>query len=347
MASLLKAQALRLKYLTPTAYTSSIQCKRTAVVIAATSGIGRACANRLAEQGYTVIAIGRDRPGRAASVVQELQSKSRESSANVTSNGDGNGDGDTEDSLPKHEFHPCDAFSLAAVKKLTEQISSKHDSIDVLVLSQGMATTQGHTPTEEGNDEKLTLHYYSRMAMTLGLLPALRKSSNPNGATVLTVLSGGVHGVYEKMEEDVTLEKNYSIKNAADAAGYYNDLGFDYLAQKEENQNIHFVHAAPGFVNTNWGQEFNFILRAFVRCTQVFAKSPGDCADYLLSPTVFATDAGEELPQRLDGRKDGIHILGEHGQVKPVTKKHNDRAKTFLWSHTCDVLEKVGWNLRE
>ena len=210
-----------------------------------------------------------------------------------------------------------------------------------------MATKQGYTPTKEGNDEKLTLHYYSRMAMTLGLLPALIKSSNSNVSTVLTILLGGIHGVYEKMEEDVTLEKNYSIIKAADAAGYYNDLGFDYLAHKEENQNIHFVHAAPGFVNTNWGQEFNFVLKAFVRCMQVFGKSPDDCADYLLSPTVFTTDAGEELPRRLDGRNDGIHILGERGQAKPLTKNHNNRAKAFIWSHTCDVLQKYGWNMRE
>ena len=339
MTSTLKASFLRLKYLTSSAYTTSLKSNRTAAVVGATSGIGKACANRLAEQGYNVIAVGRDRPGRAESIIQELNQYSSSSASTL---------GITSSESPKHEFYACDAFSLGNIKKTADEIKANHPSIDVLVLTQGMATTQGFTPTEEGNDEKMTLHYYSRMAMTVGLLPSLRESTKPKGAVVLTVLSGGVHGVYKKMEEDVDLKKNYSVKNAADAAGYYTDLGFDSLALKEENEGIQFVHAAPGFINTNWGTEFNVVLRTLVRCMQVLGRDASDCAEYLLSPSVFASDVPESgegsggLPERLDGRKEGIHIIGEKGQAWSLTKGHTDSAKEVLWKHTCSVLEKAG-----
>ena len=61
----------------------------------------------------------------------------------------------------------------------------------MLVLTQGMATIQGFTPTPEGLDQKLTLHYFSRIAFIEALLPALRNSGD---ARVLSVLSAGIHG---------------------------------------------------------------------------------------------------------------------------------------------------------
>lgn len=331
------AHALRLKYLTSSAYTAARKSNRTAVVVGATSGIGRACANRLAEQGYNVIAVGRDRPGRAESIIEELNDKSFSSLSFFAMSPNDSG-------TPKHEFYPCDAFLLSVVQSTAKEIKSKHPTIDVLILTQGMATTQGFTPTKEGNDEKMTLHYYSRMAMTLALLPALRQSSKPKGAVVMTVLSGGIHSAYKKMQEDIDLKKNYSTINAADAAGYYTDLGFDYVSRREGNDGVNFVHASPGFVNTNWGAEFNVILRTMVRCIQPLGTKASDCADYLLSSSIFAADVAENdgLPKRSNGENRGIHIIGEIGQAKALTKAHTQSARELIWNHTCTVLKKSG-----
>jgi len=87
-------------------------------------------------------------------------------------------------------------------------------------------------------DEKLMLHFYGRMAFLKYLLPALSQSSSSQsgesenhegrgggGSRVLSVLSGGIHSAYEEMFNDPELKENYSLKNAADSAGYYNDLG--------------------------------------------------------------------------------------------------------------------------
>lgn len=88
------------------------------------------------------------------------------------------------------------------------------------------------------------------MAMVSELLPHLRLAQAPR---VVSVLSGGVHASFNGFEDDPELKLgSYSIANAANAAGFYNDLGLDWLAVQPGNNHVAFVHAAPGFVNTNW-----------------------------------------------------------------------------------------------
>jgi NAD(P)-dependent dehydrogenase (short-subunit alcohol dehydrogenase family) len=191
-----------------------------AVVVGGTSGIGQGIALRLAKANMKVTIVGRD-AARGAQIVQQM-------------NDAGGSD---------HDFIPCDCFSIANVRKCSRDILSKSDILHMLVLTQGMATIQGFTPTQEGLDQKLTLHYFSRVAFIESLLPALRKSDD---ARVLSVLSAGVHSAYEGYNSDFTLERTYSIKNAADSAGFYNDLALDSLSR--ENPSMSFQHAAPGFV---------------------------------------------------------------------------------------------------
>lgn len=312
-----KASAWRAKYLGK--QTSS--ATRTAVVVGATSGIGQAISHRLAEQGWKVVAVGRHREGRAEEIVATLDKCSSSTTP------------------AEHLFVACDCFSLASVQTSTQEILSKCDNtIDALVLTHGMATAQGFTPTAEGNDQKLTLHYFSRMAFSSLFLSALSKSSMPKGGVVLSVLSGGVHSPYAKYKDDFSLEHNYSIKNAADAAGFYNDLGLDALAKS--NPKLNFVHAAPGFVNTNWGTEFNPILRTLVRCLQPLGKKPSDCAEFMIGPTIFASDFDDELPPK--SSENGVIVMGEKGQAAKLTTAHTPEAVDSVWKSTLETLKKAG-----
>ena len=208
---------------------------KTAVVVGATNGIGKAISCRLAQEGFRIIAVGRDKEGRESEVMGFLQ----QCSAN--SNG------------IKHEFRPCNAFELSQVKRCAEDIVRDHGAvddrrgIDALVMTQGMVSLK-KSLTMEGNDEKLTLHFWSRAAFANCLMPALRSPSNvaPGGAVVMTVLSGGVHSPYIKYKDDLELKLNYTVPNAANFAGYYTDLFFDKLARRQTNKSVNFVHAAPG-----------------------------------------------------------------------------------------------------
>ena len=205
-----------------------------------------------------MVAIGRS-ASRGSQVVKELYSRG------------GN----------QHEFIACDAFSLQNVAEAAAAIRASRKVVDVLVLSQGMGTIQGFTPTVDGNDEKLTLHYWGRMAIISELLPAIRAAPE---ARVISVLSGGVHSAFAAFATDPELRETYSIKAAADAAGFYNDLGLDALAKQSANANIVFVHAAPGFVKTSWGTEMPWFLRGPIRALQLIGKAPDACAEAMCAP---------------------------------------------------------------
>ena len=142
------AQTWRTKYSSTAAYDRVLKAQRVAVVMGATSGIGQACANRLAEQGFTVLAVGRDRPGRANQIIQMLKDHSAKT-AKTTHEASS-----SSLSIPNHQFYPCDAFSLANIRDTAKLIQKDHPKIDALVMTQGMATLQGFTPTMDGNDEK-------------------------------------------------------------------------------------------------------------------------------------------------------------------------------------------------
>lgn len=299
---------------------------KTAVVVGATNGIGKAISCRLARDGFDVIAVGRDKPGRKEEVLQHL--------ANCAA--DGNATAST------HQFYPCDAFSLSQVKSTSQIICQEHKSIDALIMTQGMATIQSFTPTYEGNDEKLTLHYWSRAAFTTCLLPSLQQSTLPGGGVVLSILSGGVHSPYKKYDIDPELKSNYSIKNAADAAGYYNDLFLDRMAFKYEN--VNFIHAAPGFVASQWGTEMPWALKVPIRWMQrIGGKSTDVCAENMVKPILACVDGKMEMERPKNGKKEkGVYIMNEDGSAGKLSKGHTVEAMESVWKTTKDVLGRAG-----
>jgi NAD(P)-dependent dehydrogenase (short-subunit alcohol dehydrogenase family) len=269
-----------------------------AFVAGGTSGIGRAMAATLAGAGWNVTVAGRR--AEAATALQ----------AEVAAAG---GKGSIS-------FRHMDGFDLSSVRAaVTETVAEADQPVSLLVLSQGMATLQGYTPTKDGLDEKLQLHYYSRIAATLALLEA--QPTQP--LRVLSVLSGGIHSAAPSLRTDPFLRETYGIKAAADTAGAYNDLGFARLAELRPDSV--FVHASPGFVKTAWGTEMPWIVRTAVRTLQVFGRPATDCARYLLSPLLSLS------------LSPGLHIFDQYGKEVPpslVNKEDTD----ILWAHTKEAL---------
>ncbi|KAL3928928.1 MAG: hypothetical protein SGBAC_012429, partial [Bacillariaceae sp.] len=166
------------------------------------------------------------------------------------------------------------------------------------------------------------------------------------GAVILSVLSGGVHSPYKNYESDFSLKDGYSNNNAANAAGFYNDLGLDALARS--NPSMNFIHSAPGFVNTNWGTELNPVLRAMVRCVQNLGRTPADCAEFMAGPSIFASAYGDDLaPKHEDVGV--ICVGGTAGNAKPstVTKGHTAEARDFVWKKTIETLKAAGLDVVE
>lgn len=286
-----------------------------AVVVGGTSGIGRAIAIKLAKMQCDVLIVGRSpkdcgRPVEdrdwATEVVEEMQMVSGKQSG--------------------YEFAPCDCFKLANVKACCETPFWSEccpDGIDFLVLTQGIATIQGFTPSvEEGLDAKLTLHYWSRVSFIRHLLPALKQKRG----RVLSVLSGGKNDSYSSWSDDPELSKgNYSLSNAEDAAGMYNDIMVDCMSKDEPS--VTFMHAAPGFVDTNWGTELPLPLKLPVRLAQAIAgRSMEEVGNYMCSGLLNPDHEG------------GYWILNEFGVSTGQLSPLHDEAKHGVWAHTKAVL---------
>uniref|UniRef100_A0A7S0ZHV3 Protochlorophyllide reductase n=1 Tax=Timspurckia oligopyrenoides TaxID=708627 RepID=A0A7S0ZHV3_9RHOD len=267
---------------------------RHALVVGGTSGIGLGIALSLASKGDTVVTIA-GRRAQADEIVLRLKELS---------------------SLP-HKFESVDGFELKTLQKLTAE------SVDILIMTQEMATIQGYTPTDDGIDQKLQLHYFSRLYLAKLLAPLMK-----DGSRILTVLSAGVHDRYGDFETDFELKQHYSVKNAADAAGFYTDAGFEKLS--ECYPNLVVAHAAPGFVNTNWGTEMPWAIRAMIRPLQaLFGRKLETVGTTLLT-------ALEKAPV-------GYSLIDQNGNIMDKSKalKHTREEKDVVWAKTMELLPKV------
>jgi hypothetical protein len=204
------------------------------------------------------------------------------------------------------------------------------NKVNFVVQSQGIASVAGRSETSEWIDRKLAVHYYGRVLWTHLMLPKLRLARDSGEeAVMLSVLSAGVHGAYTDVN-DLGLKQNFSIKNAADAAGFYNDLALDHLASTNDLfKGISLQHAAPGVVATNWGSEFPFFLRYPVRAAQfLFGKAPEACAKTMVDAMLS--------PKRLGG---GLHLFGESGLDAKLNAAHTPEIRAAVWAHTTKILD--------
>ncbi|KAJ3079814.1 hypothetical protein HK100_010308, partial [Physocladia obscura] len=286
--------------------------------------IGLGIARRLAQAKFSVTIIGRNET-RGAEIIAEFEreyghSNSIESSA-----------------IPRFTFVKCDVAQLANVDKACTSLLANNNCVDTLVLTQGKASMDGRRETNEGIDNKMSLHYFSRMLFVNRLLPALRKS--PSGAPrVLSVLSAGVHSNYANFKTDFELKKNFSLKNAADAAGFYNDLMLDSFARDQENKNVAFFHAAPGIVTTEYFSEFPWVVKTLLSpLGNLIGKSIDDCG-------IFMTDCLFN-PAKNDASITGhINLINETGGSAKKNAFATDDARDFVREKTDQIFSKMGFH---
>ncbi len=309
-----------------------------AVVVGGTSGIGKAIALRLAAVNFDVTIVGRNKEA-GAEIVAALAAAGSPHPSFISA----------DVSLLQSGPDVVDAWARVASNAApTDATSQPLPSLSVLVLSQGIASLQ-RTLTSEGIDNKLSLHHYSRVGLIQRFLPALRTpasdvahataggsgggggcgSAHAGSAVVLSVLSGGVHSVYPLWRDDPGLsEKSYSVVNAANAAGLYQDCALDTLASDPANAGVTFAHAAPGFVATAWGSGFPAPLRWLVRAIQLLGRSGSDCAEYMLDPVFKALQSD---------RGGGFRVVDQYGVDVKRAPIHLE-AKDAVWAHTQEVL---------
>ena len=117
---------------------------------------------------------------------------------------------------------------MSNVHTASQEILSRYNKINYLILTPGVLNMKGRDDTSEGIDKKLAVHYYARWRFIYDLLPSLERAKEAGEeAKTLSVLAAGKGGEIDV--DDLGLKKGYSLSNAGMAAPTYNDLMMEVI----------------------------------------------------------------------------------------------------------------------
>ncbi|MEA3189744.1 MAG: retinol dehydrogenase 12 [Thermoplasmata archaeon] len=193
----------------------------TALVTGGTSGIGKAVAAGLANEGYHVVLLVRDM-GRGQAAVSDLQRANPKA---------------------RLELLPGDLSSQESVRKAAKAFTRGHDRLDALVHCAGVFLPDRKV-TADGVEATLATNYLGPFLLTNLLLPTLRKSAPARVVSVASRYGGA------KLDfEDLNLEKRkYSYLKAVPASKLAQVLFTQELAERLAGTGVTVNAAHPGLV---------------------------------------------------------------------------------------------------
>jgi NAD(P)-dependent dehydrogenase (short-subunit alcohol dehydrogenase family) len=239
--------------------TSSSQ-PRTAVVTGASSGIGKAAARGLIQQGWRVVGIGRD-AGRCAAAQAEINA-----------------------AIPDARFEMlrADLSLMSEAARIAQDVADRTDRVDALLNNAG-GVKNSLIITREGLEATFAANHLGHFLLTTRLLPLLRaaaRRTRPGAVRIVNVSSSG-HEYSPGLDwEDLQRLKNFSTGGAYTNAKLANVLFARELARRLADDGIvaHAMH--PGVVASNFASHADEAMRRYFATLQ--ALPPEDAADTLV-----------------------------------------------------------------
>ena len=199
---------------------------KSCMVTGATAGIGQVTARELAQQGATVIVVGRNR-GKSEATVNEI--KQQTGNANV-------------------EFLLADLSVQKDVHQLAEQFKRKHQRLHVLVNNAG-AIFLRRQESADGIELTFALNHLNYFLLTNLLLDTL-KASAP--ARIVNVSSRAHQRVAGLNFDDLQSRKWYFAQRVYGQSKLANVLFTYELARRLEGTGVTANALHPGFVATRF-----------------------------------------------------------------------------------------------
>lgn len=214
---------------------------KTVLVTGATSGIGLEACVQLAQRGARLLMVGRD-PVRTEAAVAEVTR--RGSSTEV-------------------ESFLCDFASLSAIRRLADDVRSRHERVHVLVNNAG-GVHKKRRLSADGIEMTFAVNHLGYFLLTHLLLEIIVRSAP---ARIVTVASIG-HRQGALDFDDLGLERGYGILRAYSRSKLANVLFASELARRLAGTGVTSNSLHPGSVDTNiwtgapaWAKPYIFLLR--------------------------------------------------------------------------------------
>jgi NAD(P)-dependent dehydrogenase (short-subunit alcohol dehydrogenase family) len=243
---------------------------RKVLITGATRGIGLAAAEGLARMGASIIVHGRDQNRVDAAVTALAQAAPESSSAGIV----------------------ADLGSLAAVRKMANEIDARHERLDVLINNAGLARLR-REETVDGYERALAVNHLAPFLLTNLLLEKL-KSSAP--ARIVNVSSNAHLRAAFDIDDLNWEQRRYDSWGAYGATKLANILFTRELARRLDGTGITVNCLHPGLVATNifaglgvLGALFGFLSKPFMLTAAAGAKT----SIHLASADEAATASGQ------------------------------------------------------
>lgn len=225
------------------------------LVTGATSGIGLVAAQGLAQQGATVLLVGRD-PRRTQETVERLQ--------RVTGN-------------RRIEALLADLSVQAQVRHVADEVQRRVPHLDVLLNNAGAFFARRQV-SADGVEMTLALNHLAYFLLTTLLLAPLNAS--PAGRIIN--VSSDAHRSARIHFDDVQGERRYRGWRAYCQSKLANLLFTYELARRLADTRLTVNAVHPGFVATSFGHNNRGLIGWLVRLAQWKALSPEQGAETLL-----------------------------------------------------------------
>jgi NAD(P)-dependent dehydrogenase (short-subunit alcohol dehydrogenase family) len=217
------------------------------LISGATAGIGLTTALELANQGATVVGIGRN-PEKIAATTAYL----RKSTGNENVH-----------------FLKADLSSQAEIRLTAAAFIDRFDRLDVLVNNVGAMFIR-RKESVDGIEMTWAVNHLGYYLLTAQLLPLIRQTPN---ARIVHVSSRAHYGAQINFD-DPGLSKNYQGFRAYGQSKLANVLFSNELARRLAGTEVTSNALHPGFVATDLSKNNGLIFRLFSKFWQFSAISP-------------------------------------------------------------------------
>jgi NAD(P)-dependent dehydrogenase (short-subunit alcohol dehydrogenase family) len=204
------------------------------LITGGTDGIGKEAAKQLAMMGGRIVIVGRN-PEKTEDVLAELKS--------IAGNGE-------------VSYLLADLSSQSEIRQLAQDFRDRFDRLDVLVNNAGSVFLRRRLSVD-GIEMTFALNHLAYFLLTNLLLDLLKT----NAPSRVVNVSSGSHLRGEMNFTDVNLSRGYFFQRAYGQSKLANVMYTFELASRLEGKEVTANCLHPGFVKTNMGAHYNWIVR--------------------------------------------------------------------------------------